>query len=411
MISREELEAYDSAFQTLTDKAKATLKRDLASYISANEGATVEELREFAIQSLQSHIGVSNQQAATLAADWYDKLMKQDGLKLAPAELADAVPDEVITKAAHYQAGKLVEGDTEAFVDACTDLLEHSMKRALIDTVAKNVGRDKKRGIHFQRVPMGGETCAFCIMLASRGDVYHTRFTAGEMNHYHSHCRCKVVPVVDGKQGEYLEKIRLNCLAKYEVEKRINRNKNIPPSVRERMRVKAIKHIDDGKTVEVAAALGEAEEYDDIARKAWNIYKTDKTQQHFDETVNEALKEIGTWHNSVFSAEMNTRPDGNEIYATTRAVKEKAYFIFQTNKHKVPDVYIDGQLTEIKTLTSVGQTKKRIKHALGKFDNYPDEKKYFLINMMNDPGAARKAKAAGEDFIKDGTIDGCTVII
>lgn len=199
MISREELEAYDSAFQTLTDKAKATLKRDLASYISANEGATVEELREFAIQSLQSHIGVSNQQAATLAADWYDKLMKQDGLKLAPAELADAVPDEVITKAAHYQAGKLVEGDTEGFTEACTDLLEHSMKHSLNGTITKNVERDSTRGVRYARVPMGGETCAFCLMLASRGFVYKSADTAGEGAHYHKSCRCKAVPGVQGK--------------------------------------------------------------------------------------------------------------------------------------------------------------------------------------------------------------------
>lgn len=108
------------------------------------------------------------------------------------------VPDEVITKAARYQAGKLVEGDTGAFVDACTDLLEHSMKRALNDTVSKNVARDKKRGIRYARVPMGGETCAFCLMLASRGFVYSSASTAGEGVHYHKSCRCKAVPGVQG---------------------------------------------------------------------------------------------------------------------------------------------------------------------------------------------------------------------
>ena len=41
---------------------------------------------------------------------------------------------------------------------------------------------------------MGSETCDFCTMLASRGFVYHTEETAGEFDHFHSSCRCKVVP-------------------------------------------------------------------------------------------------------------------------------------------------------------------------------------------------------------------------
>ena len=41
---------------------------------------------------------------------------------------------------------------------------------------------------------MGCETCAFCLMLASRGAVYHSRKTAGEFMHFHRGCDCKVVP-------------------------------------------------------------------------------------------------------------------------------------------------------------------------------------------------------------------------
>ena len=50
----------------------------------------------------------------------------------------------------------------------------------------------------FARVPRAGCTCAFCIMMASRGFVYHTRETAGggdPANRYHLNCRCAVVPM------------------------------------------------------------------------------------------------------------------------------------------------------------------------------------------------------------------------
>lgn len=34
----------------------------------------------------------------------------------------------------------------------------------------------------------------FCLMLTSRGAVYHTRKSAGERKHFHRGCDCKVVP-------------------------------------------------------------------------------------------------------------------------------------------------------------------------------------------------------------------------
>ena len=54
----------------------------------------------------------------------------------------------------------------------------------------------------FARVPQGGETCRFCLMLASRGAVYLTEHKAGAVSHYHANCDCKVVPDFgDGIEG------------------------------------------------------------------------------------------------------------------------------------------------------------------------------------------------------------------
>ena len=47
-------------------------------------------------------------------------------------------------------------------------------------------------------VSAGFETCTFCLMLASRGAVYHTRKTAGEWRHFHRGCDYKVVPSFEG---------------------------------------------------------------------------------------------------------------------------------------------------------------------------------------------------------------------
>ena len=63
--------------------------------------------------------------------------------------------------------------------------------------------RKKNRSkVRYARVPSGGETCPFCMMLASRGAVYHSEATAGGDGHYHAHCRCRIVPVFGDQQIE-----------------------------------------------------------------------------------------------------------------------------------------------------------------------------------------------------------------
>ena len=61
-----------------------------------------------------------------------------------------------------------------------------------------------KNSIRYARVPFGN-SCAFCLMLASRGFAYHSATTAGEdKGHYHAHCRCKIVAgKKDTKIGDY----------------------------------------------------------------------------------------------------------------------------------------------------------------------------------------------------------------
>ena len=41
-------------------------------------------------------------------------------------------------------------------------------------------------------MPTGFETYTFCLMIVSRGAVYHTRKSAGEWKHFHRGCDCKV---------------------------------------------------------------------------------------------------------------------------------------------------------------------------------------------------------------------------
>lgn len=80
--------------------------------------------------------------------------------------------------------------------------------------VGRNIARQTKNHAHqtmmdnarinrvkFARVPRGAKTCAFCMMLASRGYVYATKKTAGEMMQFHNDCDCQIIAGVDDIEG------------------------------------------------------------------------------------------------------------------------------------------------------------------------------------------------------------------
>ncbi|MFB9368752.1 hypothetical protein [Kitasatospora albolonga] len=59
--------------------------------------------------------------------------------------------------------------------------------------LADHIRRDP-RAVGWQRVA-GPGCCAFCAMLAARGAVYETKWTAGVGRSFHPHCACQVEPV------------------------------------------------------------------------------------------------------------------------------------------------------------------------------------------------------------------------
>lgn len=84
----------------------------------------------------------------------------------------------------------------EGFAERCGEYVRNEALASLNETIIANVARDAPKGVRYARVTTGRSDCAFCLMLESRGAVYHSRKTAGEMKRYHRGCDCKVVPGV-----------------------------------------------------------------------------------------------------------------------------------------------------------------------------------------------------------------------
>ena len=176
------------------DRAASDVEAAVLSWCRANPGATVAEKREAAKVIMEGFVQGYDDVAAEFAAQWYDDLAERGGARLQQAVTMTTYRPESVDSVARYQAKKLVKGDDADFARACGEFARNDAFRSLNETIIANVGRDKDRGARFARVPTGLETCAFCLMLASRGAVYHTRKTAGEWRHFHRHCDCKVVP-------------------------------------------------------------------------------------------------------------------------------------------------------------------------------------------------------------------------
>lgn len=236
MISAAQWKAYNDAVESIRSRASVAVEREVLEWCAEHEGATVAEAREAAKSIVSRHVRTCDQDAAALAAEWYDAQAKAVAAKLDRAVTAVTYTNHDVDKLVRYQVEKFKSGDTAGFASMCGEYAANDAMRSVNQTVLKNVARDKKKGVKFARVTSGRNTCAFCLMLAGRGAVYDSRKSAGEFDHWHRHCTCKVVPCFSGNQYETLveghdpKKIENRLL---EVERLTGTRRNTPEFTRE----------------------------------------------------------------------------------------------------------------------------------------------------------------------------------
>lgn len=209
MISRNEFNAYNLAVEQIGNKAASDVESSILNWCRQNPDASVAEKREAAKLIMEGYVQGYDDVASEFAAEWYDHRAKSEGISLDRAITMAVYSPEKSDAVARYQAKKLAKGGDAAFAKACGEYAKNDALRSLNETIIANVGRDRDKGARFARVPAGAETCTFCLMLASRGAVYHSRKTAGEFKHFHRNCDCKVVPgFEDNPDAELVEGVK-----------------------------------------------------------------------------------------------------------------------------------------------------------------------------------------------------------
>lgn len=131
--------------------------------------------------------------SAALAAEMYDAVAEMAG-KMYPPAVAARAPG-------YSEVAKTVNGILKHSVNpnSMANGVSRLVKRTGADTTLMNAERD---GAEFAWVP-NGDTCAFCITLASRGwqRMSKKALKNGHAEHIHANCDCTYSIRFDGKGG------------------------------------------------------------------------------------------------------------------------------------------------------------------------------------------------------------------
>lgn len=144
--------------------------------------------------------------AAAVSAEWYDEMRAAAGAYGTYRALpAPHVIVEQVRRATGWAARNIIDADR-----TLSDLSGASTRIALQvgrETISSNARRE---GVRWARIPTGDETCAFCLMLASRGFAYHSEADAQRRgarqlhDKYHDWCDCVPTPSWS-RDGEHIE--------------------------------------------------------------------------------------------------------------------------------------------------------------------------------------------------------------
>ena len=181
---------YTDYFKSVKSCSKAA-QRDFAKVWNLLDLNDVETSKMYLLELLPGLVEKYGDGAAEAAARMYEAVLLAEKGETVTAELSKVNRDKVVRTV--YQVVRFMEqGEYQRAFSTMNTVVDHQVKQTARRTVETNAKRD---GVRYARVPTGRETCGFCIMLASRGFVYHSEHTAGGLNHdYHPHCDCMPVP-------------------------------------------------------------------------------------------------------------------------------------------------------------------------------------------------------------------------
>lgn len=175
MATQSQLAAIRLALNSLSDQAKAEFNAAVA------QGLHREALLAAAVDIISRYGGASSAFGESMVAVWADELGIPPGASL-PAQAVDA------PRASSRLSWALNRGSG---LGSALGIVDELVKQPFRSTIQDSAYRAHAG---WARVPSGPETCKFCLLLASRGGVYHSEQFGINGQGYHGSCDC--VPVL-----------------------------------------------------------------------------------------------------------------------------------------------------------------------------------------------------------------------
>ena len=184
-ISTKDWKAYIDKLSELNNVAA----RFMVEYVQKNGFGDRDALIDFAYKVTNKYGAGS----AALSAAMYDAIAEVSGKFVEPAEVVDDVSVGEVAKTVN---GTLKHSQNPNELGGAISRL---VKRQGADTTLLNAKRD---GAQFAWIPVG-DTCPFCLMLASNGWQYVSKKTMknGHAEHIHSNCDCNYAVRFDNSSG------------------------------------------------------------------------------------------------------------------------------------------------------------------------------------------------------------------
>lgn len=177
-ITQAEWNDYINKLSSLSEKASEEFK----AWANRN-GGWREIDRQLLLEAGYSFATKYAEGSAALASAMYDAIADAEKKNVPSAELSADIEFKEMAKAIN---GALKHSDNDEFISSTVG---RAVKQAGADTMLKNASRD---GAEFAWIP-SGDTCPFCLVLASRGWQKASKKTTNgnHAEHIHTHCNCQ----------------------------------------------------------------------------------------------------------------------------------------------------------------------------------------------------------------------------
>lgn len=182
MISRNTWKRYITVLRKLNNKAAEDMIKRQTSLFGEVQAGTMssEEATKLIVDYAYGVATKYGEGAATAACEMYDAIALLSGAVVPPA-----VPAKTAT---YKETAKAVYGTLKQNPEITPAAISRLVKMAGVDTTMQNAIRD---GAQWAWIP-SGDSCAFCMTLASQGwlPASQDQLQGGHAEHIHANCDC-----------------------------------------------------------------------------------------------------------------------------------------------------------------------------------------------------------------------------